>query len=159
MPLAASFRGNRMSGVGWGPAAPILRVRDLGSSLDHYVKALGFHVDWRTPTIASVSRDRCCVFLCAGDQSAPRAWLWLGVPDVRALHEELRAKGAIVRHEPTNFEWALEMQIADPDGNVLRMGSEPDGDARSSEFLDASGRLWKRTGSGESPRSEAPPPG
>jgi hypothetical protein len=26
---------------------------------------------------------------------------------------------------PTNFPWALEMQVKDPDGNVLRIGSEP----------------------------------
>jgi hypothetical protein len=26
---------------------------------------------------------------------------------------------------PTNFPWALEMQVEDPDGNVLRIGSEP----------------------------------
>ena len=26
---------------------------------------------------------------------------------------------------PTTFPWALEMQIEDPDGNVLRIGSDP----------------------------------
>jgi hypothetical protein len=26
---------------------------------------------------------------------------------------------------PTNFPWALEMHVEDPDGNVLRLGSEP----------------------------------
>jgi hypothetical protein len=26
---------------------------------------------------------------------------------------------------PTNYSWAVEMQIEDPDGNVLRLGSEP----------------------------------
>jgi predicted enzyme related to lactoylglutathione lyase len=112
-----------MSGTGWGAAAPILRVRDLDASLEYYLKVLGFKQDWRAGMIASVTRDRCCVFLCTGDQSAPRMWVWLGVPDVRALHEELKASGAMIRHEPTNFEWALEMQVADPDGNVIRFGS------------------------------------
>jgi hypothetical protein len=26
---------------------------------------------------------------------------------------------------PTRYTWALKMQIEDPDGNVLRMGSDP----------------------------------
>jgi hypothetical protein len=30
-----------------------------------------------------------------------------------------------VRHAPTNYWWAYEMQIEDIDGNVLRMGAEP----------------------------------
>ena len=52
-------------------------------------------------------------------------------------------------HAPTNFEWALEMQVADPDGNVLRIGSEPDGDTSRGEWLDASGRTWRRFAGGE----------
>jgi len=28
--------------------------------------------------------------------------------------------------EPTNFPWAKEMHVEDPDGNVIRFGSEPD---------------------------------
>ena len=27
--------------------------------------------------------------------------------------------------EPMNYPWALEFQIEDPDGNVIRFGSEP----------------------------------
>jgi hypothetical protein len=49
-------------------AIPILRVANLGATLDYYVKILGFSIDWEYPTIASVSRDRCCVFLSEGDQ-------------------------------------------------------------------------------------------
>jgi hypothetical protein len=30
-----------------------------------------------------------------------------------------------IRLPPTSYAWALEMQIEDPDGNVLRIGSEP----------------------------------
>ena len=147
-----------MSGTGWSAAAPILRVRDLDASLEYYLKVLGFKQDWRAGMIASVTRDRCCVFLCTGDQSAPRMWVWLGVPDVRALHQELEASGAMIRHAPTNFEWALEMQVADPDGNVLRIGSEPDGDTSRGEWLDASGRTWRRFAGGEWTLREAEPP-
>lgn len=34
------------------------------------------------------------------------------------------------------------MQVADPDGNVLRIGSEPREGEPEGEFLDASGRRW-----------------
>jgi hypothetical protein len=52
--------------------------------------------------------------------------MWIGVDNVRGLHEELRAKGVAIRLAPTNYPWALEMQIEDPDGNVLRFGSDPE---------------------------------
>ncbi len=34
-------------------------------------------------------------------------------------------RGVGIRLPPTNYSWALEMQVEDPDGNVLRLGSEP----------------------------------
>ncbi len=43
---------------------PILRVRDLRASIDHYVRILGFKFDWEGPgPFAAVTRDRCHVFL------------------------------------------------------------------------------------------------
>lgn len=54
-------------------AAPILRVEDLRASIDYYVNVLGFTVDWEySNTIASVSRDRCCILLCEREQGPPR---------------------------------------------------------------------------------------
>jgi len=55
-----------MSESGWSAAAPILRVLNLDASLEYYMKVLGFKLDWRAGMIASVTRDRCCLFLCAG---------------------------------------------------------------------------------------------
>jgi catechol 2,3-dioxygenase-like lactoylglutathione lyase family enzyme len=129
---------------GWGHAAPIFRVRDLAASTKHYVDVLGFSIDWQTDGIASVSRDGCCIFLTTADQSASPVWVWIGCQDAEALHEELKTKGAIIRHPPTNYYWALEMQVADPDGNVLRIGSEPREDQPEGEFLDGGGRRWLR---------------
>lgn len=45
--------------------------------------------------------------------------------DVCRRHEELKARGVAIRLPPTNYPGAPEMQIEDPDGNVLRLGSEP----------------------------------
>ena len=45
--------------------------------------------------------------------------------DVEKLHDDYKARGIKIRLPPTSYAWALEMQIEDPDGNVLRIGSEP----------------------------------
>lgn len=104
---------------------PILRVRDLPASVRHYVEVLGFRVDWTEGGMASVSRDRCAIMLCEGGQGNPGTWVWIGVEDAGALHAEYRASGAAIRLEPTDCPWAYEMQVTDPDGHVLRFGSEP----------------------------------
>jgi hypothetical protein len=78
-----------------------------------------------------VSRDRCGILLSEGDQGHPGSWTWIGVGDAAALHEELRASGAKIRHPHTNRFWAYEMQVEDLDGNVLRLGSEPKADEPS----------------------------
>jgi hypothetical protein len=50
--------------------------------------------------------------------------VWVGVDDVERLHGELAA-GARILHGPENYPWACEMKVGDPDGHVLRFGSEP----------------------------------
>lgn len=136
--------------VVFGGCTPILRVRDLPASIDHYVRVLGFRVDWEDPgVIASVSRGGTGVFLCQGDQGNPGSWVWVGVNDAGALFEEYRATGARIRHPPTNYAWALEMQVEDPDGNVLRCGSDPRTDEPVGEWLDMRGRRWAMSPAGE----------
>ncbi len=128
---------------------PILRVENLAASVDHYVRVLGFELDWHEPgVLGSVSRGRCTLFLCEGDQGNRGAWVWIGVSNVDALCEEYRSRGATVRHPPTNYAWAREMQIEDPDGNVLRFGSEPDEEEPIGEWLDMRGDRWTRSPGG-----------
>jgi predicted enzyme related to lactoylglutathione lyase len=126
----------------FGRATPIFCVASLPASIEHYVNALGFKVDWDAGGFASVSRDRCCIFLCEDGQGHPGAWAWIGVSDADALAAEFRASGAVIRHPPTNYPWAYEMQVEDPDGNVLRFGSDPKKDEPFGPFLDMHGRLW-----------------
>jgi catechol 2,3-dioxygenase-like lactoylglutathione lyase family enzyme len=133
---------------------PILRVRSLPASIDYYVKVLGFNVDWHEPGImASVSRDRCNIMLCEGDQGNPGTWVWIGVGDIEPLFEDYRIKGANVRHPPTNYPWAYEMQIEDPDGHVLRLGSEPKADRPFGEWRDMRGDIWLMSPTGTWTRS------
>ena len=132
-----------------GGVTPIFRVQSLSASIDYYVKVLGFKIDWEHHgIIASVSRDRCAIFLCEGDQGNPGTWVWIGVGDAELLFDEYRRKGAKIRHPPTNYQWAYEMQIEDLDGNVLRFGSDPKEDQPLGEWLDMQGRSWTRSPDG-----------
>jgi uncharacterized glyoxalase superfamily protein PhnB len=129
-------------------STPILRVADLEASLNYYIGVLGFQMNWRDDdgdSFASVSRDHCQLFLSVGDQGNPGSWMWIGVSDADALHEELLAKGARVRHPPTNYPWgSRELHIEDPDGNVLRLGSENKPGQPLGDWLDMRGILWRR---------------
>jgi catechol 2,3-dioxygenase-like lactoylglutathione lyase family enzyme len=105
---------------------PILRVEDMPASLRFYVDLLGFkNVAWGNTDFTSVNRDRAGIYLCRGGQGSGRAWIWIGVEDVEKLHEEYKARGVTIQLPPTNYSWALEMHVEDPDGNVLRFGSDP----------------------------------
>jgi catechol 2,3-dioxygenase-like lactoylglutathione lyase family enzyme len=131
----------------FGGVTPILRVSDVHASADYYTRVLGFTLDF-FEIIASVSRDRCGIFLVQGDQGHIGGWVWIGVSDVDQLHAEYRQSGAIIRQPPTNFPWACEMQVADPDGNVLRIGSDPKPNQPFGPWLDMEGRLWEMNAEG-----------
>jgi predicted enzyme related to lactoylglutathione lyase len=106
-------------------SAPILKVTDMSVSLRYYADVLGFqNADWGTDDFTSVNRDRAAIYLCRNGQGQAGTWVWIGVEDVEALYEEYTATGARIRHPPKNFPWALEMKVDDPDGHVLRFGSE-----------------------------------
>ncbi len=128
--------------LAFGGVTPVLPVRDLAASRDYYVQALGFKINFETEEMVSVSRGHCVLFLCQGDQGHPGCWVWIDGKDVDALYEEYKSSGAKIRHPPTNYVWALEMQVEDLDGNVLRLGSEPRTNEPDGEWLDMYGRRW-----------------
>jgi uncharacterized glyoxalase superfamily protein PhnB len=131
-----------LSAVAFEGVTPILRVQDVPSSIEYYVRMLGFKVDWQGPYFASVTRGKCHIFLSQGDQGHSGGWVWIGVEDADALFEEYRRTGAKIRHPPTNYSWAYEMQVEDIDGNVLRLGSEPKENEPFGEWLDMEGKRW-----------------
>jgi catechol 2,3-dioxygenase-like lactoylglutathione lyase family enzyme len=105
---------------------PILRVENMAASLHFYLDILGFtNASWGNHDFTHVGRDGTGLYLCRDGQGLGKAWIWVGVEDVAKLHEEYKARGVTIRLPPTNYPWALEMQVEDPDGNVLRLGSEP----------------------------------
>jgi predicted enzyme related to lactoylglutathione lyase len=106
-------------------STPILMVTDMTISVRYYVDVLGFkNAEWGTNDFTSVNRDRAGIYLCRGSQGQAGTWIWIGVEDVETLHEEYKTTGAKIRHSPQNYPWALEMKVEDPDGHVLRFGSD-----------------------------------
>ncbi|TQV83775.1 ankyrin repeat domain-containing protein [Denitrobaculum tricleocarpae] len=112
-------------------AVPIFNVKNVPASITYYVETLGFQKewDWGAPaTFACVYRDQVRIFLCQDAQGAAGMWLSVFVQDVDRLYEDYKQKGAIIRQAPTNFPWGVrEMNVEDPDGHRLRMGSDASG--------------------------------
>jgi catechol 2,3-dioxygenase-like lactoylglutathione lyase family enzyme/heme-degrading monooxygenase HmoA len=120
--------------VGRGPQAevecivPILRVRSLKESVRYYRDVLGFEAEWgeeEGSTMASVARDGRSIMLCEGAQGQPGTWVWIGMRDILPLYRRVSGRGASIRQQPESRPWAYEMQVEDPDGHILRFGSEP----------------------------------
>jgi predicted enzyme related to lactoylglutathione lyase len=106
---------------------PILRVEDMKRAVEFYVGKLGFaNANWGNDEFTSVNRDEAGIYLCRAGQGLGKAWVWIGVEDVMRLREEIVSRGVKLRMEPTNYSWAKEIHVEDPDGNVLRFASEPD---------------------------------
>ncbi len=105
----------------------ILSVKDMKASRAFYVDLLGFkEVEWGNDSFTSFHLDGKGFYVCQGFQGHGGSWVWVGFSgDIFDLHTYLVEKGANVLQPPHNYSWALEMHVADPDGNVLRFGTEP----------------------------------
>ena len=109
---------------------PILSVKDMNVSRKFYKEILGFEeAGWGTDDFTSIGRDKWGIYLCRGAQGNPGTWIWIGFDgDIFSLYNELKAKGVTIKQPPVNYSWALEMHVEDPDGHVLRFGTDPDYD-------------------------------
>jgi hypothetical protein len=101
---------------------PVLGVHEVAASIDYYVHVPGFKINFRPPGFASVSRRRCGHV--KGIRDIAEAGPGLTARTLKPMHEEYKASGAKIPNPPTNDLWALEMQVEDPDGNILRLGSD-----------------------------------
>ena len=132
-----------MSPVTFGHCTPILRVADLDASLAYYTGVLGFTLDWRADDFAQVARGQSALMLSQGKQGHAGTWVYVGVNDADALLAELQPRGAIVRHPPANYPWgARELHVSDPDGHVLRFGSDAVAGEPIGDWLDGDGVRW-----------------
>ena len=105
---------------------PILSVSDMQRSLRFYVDLLGFeNAEWGDDDFTCVFRDGFNILLCRGSQGHPGTWIYIAVDNARKAFEILSSRGAKIQKELTKQPWALEFNVEDPDGHVLRIGSEP----------------------------------
>ncbi len=97
---------------------PILSAKSLRDSQAYFRDVLGFKLDWDygdPANFGSVSRGDAVLFVCEGCSFTPGETMIFAC-DVEALHEEFKAKGAIIKMPPTDMPWGLrEMKVAAPD--------------------------------------------
>lgn len=107
---------------------PILRVGNMAASRKFYVDILGFEeADWGSDDFTAMMKEGGGIYLCKGSQGNAGTWIWVGFDgDIFALRDSLKKQGVKIRLEPTNFSYAYEMHIEDPDGHIIRFGTDPD---------------------------------
>jgi catechol 2,3-dioxygenase-like lactoylglutathione lyase family enzyme len=115
--------GGKMARAHIENTIPVLAVSELDQSIEFFRRALGFELEWRTGPICSIGRDGSSVMLQAREQAAPST-VWIGIDDDSML-QDVERSGAKIVQAPENKPWAYEMKNADPDGNVLWLGAEP----------------------------------
>ena len=101
---------------------PILRVRNAADAVAWYER-LGFRQEWEhrfepgLPAFVSIARGSVRLFLSehTGD-ARPDTLIYMRVADVASIAKEFQVE---VRDAP----WALEIELRDPDGNRLRVGT------------------------------------
>jgi hypothetical protein len=124
-------------------SAPYFPVADVEQSANHYERVFGFRREYTggvPPQFAIVSRDGLSIMLRLvpqPDQIRPNeqqggtwdAFFW--VRDARALHAELRDKGADIVYGPILQEayQMVEFAVRDPEGYVLGFGQPLSGAA------------------------------
>ncbi|MGI5466834.1 glyoxalase superfamily protein [Streptomyces sp. CA-132043] len=104
---------------------PILHVTDAAAAVAWYAR-LGFTQEWEhrfepgLPAFVEIARGGMRLFLSehAGD-ARPDTLVYLRVRDVDAVAEAFGVS-------PTDAPWAREVELRDPDGNRLRVGTPAD---------------------------------
>jgi predicted lactoylglutathione lyase len=108
---------------------PVLGVSDMEQSIRFYTQTLEFELDWGGgdhDSIGSISKDGHSIMLLEQEagKTGTGTWVWIGMED-DSLFELYKSRGVKIVQEPINRAWAYEMKIADPDGNVLWLGTGP----------------------------------
>ena len=101
---------------------PIFRVNSAASALKWHER-LGFRQEWEhrfephLPAFVSILRGKMRLFLSehTGD-ARPDTLVYMCVADVHAIAREFQA-------QLKDMPWAQEIELRDPDGNRLRIGT------------------------------------
>jgi lactoylglutathione lyase len=119
-------------------AFPIISTPDLARSLSFYRDLLGGVIVYQFPPDGEavyVGLDIGSSHLGIGqdpnlsdDRSAQRFSIWVYAADCDAAVEMLRSAGTQVLQEPADQPWGERVaRVGDPDGNVIVIGSRPEG--------------------------------
>ena len=160
-------RDSRLKATAFTAITPILNVRSVEASIEHYTSVLGFKKDWDWPaenedkTFASISNGEVNIFLAENAQGARPVWIYYGVGDVDELHEAYTAAGADIKQKPVDQPWgAREMLVVDKDGHILRIGGSSKKEHAEGKEGDGDGRKEhsegeEEHGEGKSARGES----
>ncbi len=104
---------------------PVLRVADARRAVEWYGR-LGFTEDWEhrfephLPAYVQVSTGSARLHLSehTGD-ARPGTLLYVWVPDVDAAAAAVGAPATAIQE----MEWGRDVEVTDPDGNRLRLGT------------------------------------
>jgi catechol 2,3-dioxygenase-like lactoylglutathione lyase family enzyme len=109
--------------------AVVFTVRDLQASLEFLVNRMGFTEQFRLDDPVSYAiayRDAVSIHLMPERQSRDtlgRGTIYVFVPDVDALHQELLGLGCPIEMAPADYFYGMrEMSVRDPDGNRITFG-------------------------------------
>jgi len=101
---------------------PILHVANAAKAVAWYTR-LDFHQEWEhrfephLPAFVSIARGTVRIFLSEHKGDArPDTLVYLWVRDVSSIAKDFQVK---VSEQP----WAHEIELRDPDGNRLRIGT------------------------------------
>lgn len=120
---------------------PFLAVSNMTEATAFYCDVLGFEFVWGDEVTAAVVRNGLMIRLMDNPELASQVkghapWdghlLWIEVPDVDALYEEHRRRGAKIIMELETQPWSFrEYTVEDPNGYQLRFGQwvDPDEDS------------------------------
>jgi catechol 2,3-dioxygenase-like lactoylglutathione lyase family enzyme len=104
-------------------------VKDVMRSREWYVANLGLKVEFEIPerrSIALQDSERFAIFLQQVlDDVVPNGCaLWFQVPDVDAAYADWSARGIAFAHGPRKSFWGYGVELADPDGYLVRLWDE-----------------------------------
>jgi catechol 2,3-dioxygenase-like lactoylglutathione lyase family enzyme len=104
-------------------------VTDQIRSRDWYISTLGLQVEFEVPeqrTIALRDTDGFTIFLreVSGPVSSNGCALWFQVSDVDMTFADWRARGVVFAHGPRKSHWGYGVELADPDGYLIRLWDE-----------------------------------
>jgi catechol 2,3-dioxygenase-like lactoylglutathione lyase family enzyme len=125
----------------------LLVVADLARSVAWYRDVLGAEVVGEYGGTSAVLRfvgswlllvtggdptpDKPTVTLAApSDPDLATAELIVAVPDCRAAHAELAARGAVFLAEPVEYSWEIRAFFRDPDGHLFEISQRKSDEAR-----------------------------